>query len=163
MKIGINKFYIIVFCLCFSAAACNPVPDTYIDGVVRLAGQEVRIEIADDELSRQRGLSGRSGLTDEQGMLFIMEGSARHSFWMKDMQFAIDIVWIEDGVVVDLTYDVRPQHNIEDENLLIYRPSSNADLVLELRAGWAQKYGLKTGDKVEFNSDEKFTSATRSF
>jgi hypothetical protein len=85
-------------------------------------------------------------------MWFVFSTPDIYSFWMKDMNFPIDIIWIKDGKVVDLSPNASAQPGAQDKDLLIYRPVAPIDRVLELKAGWAEKFGLKRGDSVEFTS-----------
>lgn len=62
---------------------------------VRVGAQSFRVEVAATEAQRQTGLSGRPGMAEDAGMLFVMPEPAVHSFWMYDMGFAIDLVWID--------------------------------------------------------------------
>jgi uncharacterized membrane protein (UPF0127 family) len=96
------------------------------------------VEIADDIQERSQGLSGRTSLQPNTGMLFLFEEPVLASFWMKDMNFALDFLWIADGVVVDVTENVPPP---EDGNLPTYRPNQPVDMVLEVNAGWVEEHG----------------------
>ena len=108
----------------------------------------LKLEVADTAPARQRGLSGRDNLDDDAGMLFVFPTSDRHAFWMKDTNFPLDIIWISDGIVVDLvtlpppypTLPIPPSH----------RPKADADLVLELNAGMAKELGIEEGVRLEF-------------
>ena len=71
--------------------------------VVTEEGNEILVRVADSACERELGLSGFSGLSEGEGMLFVFPNDDIHGFWMKDMQFSIDIVWItQDGVVTDV-------------------------------------------------------------
>lgn len=106
----------------------------------------VRVEIAASALDRARGLSYRDELPDGRGMLFTFGRAQRHSFWMKGMRFPIDIVWIRDGAVVDVTADVPPAEGAID--LRTYVPVVPADEVLELPAGYAAAHGIEPGTRI---------------
>ncbi|MBI5230471.1 MAG: DUF192 domain-containing protein [Candidatus Magasanikbacteria bacterium] len=114
--------------------------------VVQIGDQKVVVEVADSPLARSRGLSGHAPLEENQGMLFIFPKPDRHQFWMKDMKFPIDIVWLNDGRVVDVAPDV-PVSVTKD--LPVYSPRLPASSVLELRAGFMVRHGIKIGDVVE--------------
>ena len=101
-------------------------------------------EVADTPARKQRGLSGRPSLADGQGMLFPYAEPGRHGFWMPDMHFDIDILWIRAGRIVDVSADVS-----KDDPLAVVRPREPADLVLELPAGTAQRRGFRVGDAVQ--------------
>lgn len=100
------------------------------------------LAISPDE--RARGLSGRSALGQDQGMLFVHESSAFYSFWMKDMQFSIDIIWIdENNTVVDITRNISP-----DSFPQSFQPIAPAQYVLEVNAGFADTNSIKIKDVV---------------
>ena len=67
---------------------------------VKIAGQTVKVELALTMQAQAQGLSGRKILEENEGMLFVFKNSGRYSFWMKDMNFPIDILWIGDDFQV---------------------------------------------------------------
>lgn len=101
-------------------------------------------EVADTPERKEHGLSGRASLADGHGMLFPYDRPGRYGFWMPNMRFDIDILWIRSGRIVHLEPDVS-----KDDPQRIYRPSADADLVLELPAGTAARRGFRVGDAVE--------------
>ena len=113
---------------------------------VQVGDASVRAEVADDEASRQRGLSGRDGLAADEGMLFLLSDDSP-SFWMKGMRFSLDIVWIRDGRVVDVAAGVPPPRG-SNAPLPTYSPDRPADRALEVNAGWAADHGIRRGDAV---------------
>jgi hypothetical protein len=113
-----------------------------------VAGTTLRVEVADDALERSRGLSGRASLQSNTGMLFLFEEPQLVSFWMKDMRFALDFLWIRDGVVVDITEHVPAPTG---DDLPTYAPNQPVDMVLEVNAGWVEAHGSKNaliGERV---------------
>ena len=104
----------------------------------------VSIEIADKPTKRTQGLSGRQSLPTNNGMLFVFDQPHTPSFWMYDMNFALDFVWIRDNAVVDITENVPPPTNTTPSNELpTYSPAVPADTVLEVNAGWVARNGGK--------------------
>lgn len=103
-----------------------------------IAGTTLTIEIADDALERAQGLSGRDALQPNTGMLFLFEDALIPSFWMKDMNFALDFLWIRDGIVVDVTENVPAPTG---DDLPTYSPNQPVDTVLEVNAGWIGAQG----------------------
>lgn len=101
-------------------------------------------EVADTPARKQRGLSGRASLGDGEGMLFPYSEPGLHGFWMPDMHFDIDILWIRAGRIVDLAPGVS-----KDDPRAVHRPREPADLVLELPAGTAARRGFRVGDAVQ--------------
>ncbi len=102
--------------------------------------------------TRSRGLSGRDGLPAKTGMMFIFEDRKASAFWMKDMKFSLDFIWIsEDCRIVDITRDVpHPPAGEQNPSLPLYSPAVPAAYNFELNAGEAARHGLRTGDFVVF-------------
>ncbi len=120
-------------------------------GEVLVAGTvRVHVDVAATDLTREQGLSGKEGLSPNQGMWFIFPTSDAYIFWMKDMLFPIDIIWVNEGKIVDLAANVPPPADLPPGPLPRYQPAEPADRVLEVSAGFAQRHGLKVGDSVEF-------------
>lgn len=120
------------------------------DRVVRVGTATVSVEVADDEASRRRGLSGREALPEDGGMLFVLPDRSP-AFWMKGMRFPIDIVWIDSDRVVDVSANLPPPAGSGDR-LPTYSPDRPADLALEVNAGWAARNGIRKGDRVRLAS-----------
>lgn len=101
-------------------------------------------EIVDTDEERERGLSDRSHVPPEYGMLFVFETEATPGFWMKDMLVSIDMVWLSsDGIIVGITENIAP----ETYPALFYPPSP-VRYVLEVAAGEAARKGWKAGDRL---------------
>jgi uncharacterized protein len=111
---------------------------------VHLSGATVRAEVAADAKARERGLSGRRGLAEGRGMLFVYGDHATRTYWMKGMRFPIDIIWIDRGRVTGVERDVP----VPQGYLPRYSSGDPADHVLEVPAGWAGRHGTKRGDRV---------------
>jgi uncharacterized membrane protein (UPF0127 family) len=103
-----------------------------------------RVEVVSDDQKMQKGLGGRDHLCDSCGMLFEFSKSGKYAFWMKDMQFPLDIIWIFQNKIVYIEKNVRP------DLVGVLTPSADANRVLELNAGSADKLGIEIGDKVGF-------------
>ena len=88
------------------------------------------------------GLSHRKGLQEGRGMLFLMGAARRYAFCMRDMLFAIDIIWIADGKVAGLHKQLSPSDRGS------FRAPVPVPLVLEVPGGFADRYGIKVGDPV---------------
>lgn len=103
------------------------------------------VDIARTPQEHARGLSGRASLSEDRGMLFQFSVPSRPSFWMKGMQFPLDILWIRDGVVIGVAENL-PSDN--SEMPAIYQSSEQIDAVLEINAGLIEKLNIKIGDRV---------------
>ena len=103
------------------------------------------VEIADTPEERTKGLSGRPGLAANRGMLFLFDRPDLYGFWMKDMKFSINIIWIKENRVVGITEELEPDTN---PNPKIYYPPTLVDKVLEVRAGVVRERNIRVGDEV---------------
>ena len=112
---------------------------------VSISGQEFHVEMVSAKTQLEKGLGGRDSLCDDCGMLFIFPQSGSYSFWMKDMRFNLDIIWIENGKI---TFIAR---NVSFDSKETINPRVPADRVLEINAGLSDKYGFKVGDNVEIS------------
>lgn len=117
--------------------------------LLRIGEHEFLVEIADTPATRTQGLSGREKLPENSGMLFFFDEPGDYGFWMKDMKFPIDIVWIRGNTIAGLTENVAPEPGKNIFALTVHSPPALVDNVLELRAGAVGKYGFMVGDKVE--------------
>lgn len=100
---------------------------------------------------RKKGLSGRESLPLTEGVLFAFENSGQYPFWMKDMKFAIDIIWVDENKrVVYIVHNAPPEPGRDDDELTLYRPDSASLYVLEINAGLSARYGITVGNEVKF-------------
>ena len=112
----------------------------------QINGQKIFVEIADTPEKRSQGLSGRDNLSQNQGMLFIFNQPAIPSFWMKDMNFPLDFIWINNNQVIAITENIQPQDYQPPKTLPM---NQKVDMVLEVNAGTVGRLDIKTGDKIK--------------
>jgi hypothetical protein len=115
----------------------------YKKGVIKIGEETLFVDIADDECKMSLGLSGRAPLIDE-GMFFIFPNVGNYGFWMKDMNFSIDIFWIDEnfdivGIEKNLSPDTFPQS---------FGSNYSVKYVLEVPALYSDKNNIKIGDKI---------------
>lgn len=123
-------------------------------GEVEMDGREVTIgtslvsvDVADTPALREQGLSGRKSLCADCGMLFVFETPGLYGFWMKEMNFPIDMVWVSaDKKVVSITKSATPASYPN-----VFRPSSPVLYVVELPNGYAELHHIQIGDPVSIN------------
>ncbi len=111
-----------------------------------VAGHSFRLHIADSQIQRELGLSVFERLSPDEGMVFLGMTPGQQSFWMKDMKFDIDILWIaSDDKVIYIEHSVS-----KDSYPRIYsnQEGTTSDYVIELPAGSAQRLDIKVGDSV---------------
>lgn len=100
-------------------------------------------EVVSSSDKMQKGLGGRDDLCQSCAMLFRFASPGRYAFWMKDMRFPLDIIWISDGKVVYL------EKNVSENFSGVMIPTAAADQVLEINSGISDKLGIKVGDLVK--------------
>lgn len=115
---------------------------------LQVAGRSVRVELALDNPTRNRGLMHRTSLAEDVGMLFVFPDSAPRTFWMRNTLVPLDIIFLDDaGRVI----------NVEEAPPMVERPGFHsaraARFVLELRRGWCAEHGLQAGDRIEIPAE----------
>lgn len=114
-------------------------------------GQTFRLIVARSEKEKEVGLSNRTSLPNDMGMLFPFAQEGFHSFWMKDMRLPIDIIFIRDSRIIEIFENAAPPKS-SSESLTVYKPKERADAVLEINSGLSEKYHFKSGDLVTIKS-----------
>ncbi|MEK9185004.1 MAG: DUF192 domain-containing protein [Patescibacteria group bacterium] len=109
---------------------------------IYFGNNKVNLIIADTEAKREKGLGGFTVLSSDTGMLFVFPESGIYPFWMKDMQFPLDIIWLDEKCIIThiekkVSPETYPESFVSDKNSLY---------VLETNAGFVEKNNLKTGD-----------------
>jgi len=115
---------------------------------VGIDGKAYSVEIATTADSRATGLMNRDSIGDKDGMLFVFDKPGIYAFWMKDVRFPLDIIWINNGEVVYIVESAEPSPQPPHKN---YIPDRSANYVLELPGGTVFRDGIHIGSKVEIN------------
>lgn len=137
---------IIWFFLIFILTGCQS-QSTMLQKQIKINNLIVKVEVAQTLKDQTQGLSGRQELGDNCGMLFEYFDYQIRSFWMKDMKFSLDIIWIKDNQIVDISENVP----VFGANGQVGRAQSNeaVNRVLEVNSGWVSQNDVKVGDIVE--------------
>jgi uncharacterized membrane protein (UPF0127 family) len=117
---------------------------------VTVNGLTLIADVSSTDEQRNKGLAVKDQLAENQAMLFVFENEAEHTFWMKDMKFPIDIIWMDaNNTVVHVENNVQPCRTM----LLCttYKANGNSLYVLETVSGFAQKYGITKGTHIDFH------------
>ncbi|MCL6265125.1 DUF192 domain-containing protein [Flagellimonas myxillae] len=104
------------------------------------------IEIAETDYETQTGLMYRESMQNGQGMLFIFPDVTHHSFYMKNTQFALDIIYIDENLEIE-SFQKNAQP-LDETGLPSQGPIK---YVLEVNAGLSDQWGLEVGDTVEYS------------
>jgi hypothetical protein len=103
----------------------------------------VTLDIADTEDERRLGLGGRESMPKNHGMLFVFEEKGERGIWMKDMKFALDIIWLNEySEVIYIERNISP-----DTFPKVFGPQKPSSFVLEFNAGFVSRNNIKVGDK----------------
>lgn len=108
---------------------------------------QIDIEIADDDMTRSQGLMWRRTMGENQGMLFIMDKQEAQSFWMRNTYISLDIIFVNaQKEIVKIRTNTKPQSldQVTSELPALY--------VIEVNTGFCKKYGIKEGDKIQFEN-----------
>ena len=123
-------------------------------GSVTLAGAKnagfkamIAALLADTPSKRNRGLSFRESLSRDTGMLFIFDKKEAYSFWMNEMKFPLDFLWIDGDLVTDLSENIPPP---DGNNIETVTPQNPVDKVLEVNSGIIKELEIKIGDRIIF-------------
>lgn len=114
---------------------------------VTISNHQFKVTIAKTPQDKQTGLSDKKTLPQDYGMLFPFDTADYFPFWMKNMQFPIDIIYINNNKIVTIFQNVQPPKS-KEESLPILKPTEPANNVLEINAGLSQKYNFQTGNQV---------------
>ena len=108
-------------------------------------GTKITAVIADTEALRMAGLSGRASLPDGEGLLMKFSADTLPGIWMKDMNFPIDVVWIDSNwTITQVTPLLRPESYPK-----VFYPDAPVRFVLEIPASFSDIHNIKAGDTIE--------------
>ena len=124
-------------------AGCASDPTPWVE----FKGRRFKVEIADDEASRTRGLMFRDTLAEDRGMLFVFENEQPLAFWMKNTKIPLDIIYFDDERRMVSVSTAPPCTTPQCPN---YPSAAPARYTLELKAGTARKLGAQRGDEIVF-------------
>lgn len=115
---------------------------------IELNGQEFSVELAQTPEEQSRGLSGRASLAANRGMLFVFDEPTVPQFWMKEMNFSLDIIWIDEAKTV-----IGYEENVSPDSFPKTFSSDSVPLkyVLEVPAGTVAKNQVQIGDLIHFS------------
>jgi uncharacterized membrane protein (UPF0127 family) len=105
----------------------------------------IDIEVVRQEQQIMQGLMYRPQMAENRGMLFIFPGEEERSFWMKNTYIPLDIIFVDaNRKIVTIQDNTQP---LSTESIPSYKP---AKYVVEVNAGFAEKYGIKEGNLISF-------------
>lgn len=130
---------ILVFCI-VSKRSDN------LDTFVEINKETLQVKIATTSQEKEKGLCCRDSLPQNEGMLFVYDQPTDLRFWMKDMRFPLDMIWIDHNKkIVHIEQDVKPSSYPK-----VFSAKTLAQYVLETNANYVSKHNIKVGDAVSF-------------
>ena len=126
----------------------------YQKGIVMIGTTTISVDISNTECKRVLGLSGRTMLPIGMGMIFVFDVAGQYPFWMQDMNFPLDMVWVgSDFVVTGIAKNVSPDtFNAKNPSLSqTFGGQYLAEYVLELPAGFTDEKNIQVGNKISFS------------
>jgi len=118
---------------------------------VIIGQQTFNVEIVDEPQEMIRGLSGRASLAKNHGLLFVYTNKNYLTFWMKDMNFPIDLLWIDGDKIAGMEKNMLPEPGVVDDSLKRYSSPQPVNQVLEIPAGSIDAANIKVGDIIKFD------------
>lgn len=113
---------------------------------IELAGITLAVDVVNTKSGKEQGLSGRKSILNDEGMLFYFSSPSVNNFWMKDMNFPLDIIWIsQENRVIHIEKNLLPGSYPQT-----FGPNENSKYVLEVNGGFSTKNNLNVGDEVTF-------------
>jgi uncharacterized membrane protein (UPF0127 family) len=120
---------------------------------ISINGYNISAAIASTDEEKIKGLSGVKQLGVTEGMLFLLHHSSKQGFWMKDMNFPIDIIWIDSmKKVVHIEKELKPCDSIFI--CPVHTPNADALYVLEVNSGFSDQHLISDGTEINFNLNE---------
>lgn len=120
---------------------------------LKMGSMVYRVIVADNTVTREKGLSGVESLKANEGLLMVFESDDYHGIWMKNMKIPIDILWLDSGKkVIHTVKDASPSLSTGT----VFTPKKPARYVVELPAGSIKQQAIRPGHTLEF--DENGTS-----
>ncbi len=145
----VKIWHLVLFALIILAAIGTRLYARYWPtGIVRIGGQELKVWVADNDRHRFRGLSDRRDLGGKGGMLFVFPVRSQHTMVMREMNFPLDIVWLDGNTIVDIAPNLPPEPGRPESELTPYPGRAPSTKVLELPAGFTATYVVAVGDTV---------------
>lgn len=125
---------------------------------VQLGEAQLTAEVAATPEARTTGLSGRSQLGRDRGMLFVWEGSSRRHFWMKDTYIPLSVAFLDErGRIRNIQRMDPPSSHGWKAGFRRYPSRGAARFALEVRRGWFAEHGIGAGDRCHFRLPPNLT------
>ena len=134
----------------------NPEFKDYQIEHVQIGSNRYHLYVADDDSKRTKGLSYSKKLNSDEGMLFIFPTAGKFGFWMKDMNYSLDFIYLNNNQIVDTLVNITPNTFPK-----VFTSDKSADKVIELNAGEVARSKLEIGSNIDLNKRPRRESNTQ--
>ena len=150
MKNNMSKlvlFFLLAFVAGFLASLKLQISWQKSQTVLTINNQLIQVEVAKTDEEITNGLSGREKLEENKGMLFVFAKTGKYQFWMKEMRFDLDAIFINGETIVDIVENISAPKNNEQPQ--VFQAKIDFDKVLEVNNGTIKRLNIKIGDEVK--------------
>ena len=134
--------------------AAQPNPKTS-QQILKIGTTQIMTEVRRTEAEQELGLSWRSSMAPNEGMIFVYTSPQKVLYWMKGMQFPLDFIFGTHNKVVDIVKNI-PEPSTAHPVVRTVSPQVDVDMVIEVNAGWVASHQIKVGDEIKLqNSNDK--------
>ena len=150
--LGTIGFFIVLYFVALNTIQSEQISDKNFQAssaqYMEIGGQKIKLDLALTEAAQEQGLSGRASLDADQGMFFVFPAPGKYLFWMKDMNFPIDMIWLDQNLkVVYIKEDAEPASYPAS-----FGPTVDAKYVLEVVNGFSKNNNVQTGDQAQLSA-----------
>lgn len=138
-----KKYFLLVAIIFLSACSAQK-----HESFVMINEGKIKVEIAKTYEEKYNGLSNRENLCENCGMLFIFNEKNKQKFVMRDMNFPLDIIWINDNEIIKIDKNLQPEGS---NPINLYNSEAPVNYVLEVNVGFSDKYNIRAGNKINYN------------
>jgi uncharacterized membrane protein (UPF0127 family) len=144
-----EKFYSIVFVVILATAAVMKVGQYSSEhGSFEISREKISIEIVNQITDRQKMLDWQEDMSQKNGLLFVLDKPSEETAWLEELKLPADVIWLQNGEIIDMAPNLPA---IASELLQDYKTPKPATHILEIGPGFADKYGLRVGDRLEID------------
>ena len=140
----IAMIFLIAFLLNFLNGCANNSNEILIDNGQQIV--KIKVETANDNFERSKGLMFRENLGKDAGMLFIFDSEENRTFWMKNTLIPLDMIFINKELKI---VDIKSAVPCKQEPCLLYKSSKPAKYVLEVNGNYTFQQGINVNNKIQ--------------
>ena len=139
---------VVLFCLAITSCSNNIADGVESNRTLKFSNVKFVVDVADTQALRTKGLSGSKSLDLDRGLLFDFKEDGKYGIWMKDMNYSLDIIWLDSNMnVVHVEQSISPKTFPK-----VFTSSTPSRYVLEINSGLSKKYEIVKGSKAQLSN-----------